>query len=88
MEEEVGGREIEEKGDVGERNGEGREVSRREETAEWSWQLGCTFSCSSCRTLAWEWAVVDLNDSLRCSSIVLLCSTNLQVCAQEEWTGS
>jgi len=36
-----------------------------------------TFSCSSCRTLAWECAVVDLKDSLRCSSMVLLCSTNL-----------
>ena len=37
-----------------------------------------TFSCSRLSTLACDWAVVDLNASLRCSSIELLCSTNLR----------
>ena len=43
-----------------------------------------TFSCSRCRTLAWELAVVDLKASFRCSSMELLCSTNLQGRVEEE----
>ena len=48
--------------------------------------LQITFSCSSDNTLACDCAVFTCKESLLCSNIVLLCSTNLKIITQPHVT--